>query len=82
MYLTMTSGVICGMSLSGPIFASCTAVRNTSVGAIEPRSGRYDDGYYTRMRCRLAPAAVDAYGNDVRYVRVCPDADGRYRITG
>jgi hypothetical protein len=46
------------------------------------RSGRYDYGYYTRMRCRLAPAAVDAYGNDVRYVRVCPDADGRYRITG
>ncbi len=46
------------------------------------RSGRYDSGYYVRMRCRLAPAPVDAYGNDVRYVRVCPDADGRYRITG
>jgi hypothetical protein len=46
------------------------------------RSGRYDYAYYNRMRCRLAPAAVDAYGNDVRYVRVCPDADGRYRITG
>ena len=46
------------------------------------RSGRYDYGYYTRARCRLAPAPVDAYGNDVRYVRVCPDADGRYRITG
>src|SRR5262249_17019090 len=30
------------------------------------RSGRYDYGYYTRMRCRLAPAAVDSYGNDVR----------------
>ena len=46
------------------------------------RSGRYDRDYYVRMRCRLAPAPVDAYGNDVRYVRVCPDADGRYRITG
>ena len=46
------------------------------------RSGRYDYGYYNRMRCRLAPAAVDAYGDDVRYVRVCPDASGRYRITG
>jgi uncharacterized protein YcfJ len=46
------------------------------------RSGRYDYGYYARMRCRLAPAAVDAYGEDVRYVRVCPDGNGRYRITG
>jgi hypothetical protein len=46
------------------------------------RSGRYDEGYYVRMRCRLAPAPVDAYGRDVRYVRVCPDSDGRYRITG
>jgi hypothetical protein len=46
------------------------------------RSGRYDYSYYTRMRCRLAPAPVDAYGEDIRYVRVCPDADGRYRITG
>jgi hypothetical protein len=46
------------------------------------RSGRYDSGYYARMRCRLAPAPVDAYGEDIRYVRVCPDADGRYRITG
>lgn len=46
------------------------------------RSGRYNYGYYSRMRCRLAPAAVDAYGDDVRYVRVCPDASGRYRITG
>lgn len=46
------------------------------------RSGRYDRDYYVRMRCRLAPAPVDAYGNDVRYVRVCPDSDGRYRITG
>ena len=46
------------------------------------RSGRYDYGYYSRMRCRLAPAPVDPDGRDVRYVRVCPDADGRYRITG
>jgi hypothetical protein len=46
------------------------------------RSGRYDYGYYTRMRCRLAPAPIDNDGRDYRYVRVCPDADGRYRITG
>ncbi|HEX7945904.1 MAG TPA: glycine zipper domain-containing protein [Phenylobacterium sp.] len=55
---------------------------------IEYREGRnryssaYDYGYYTRQRCRLAPAPVDAYGRDYRYVRVCPDQDGRYRITG
>ena len=42
----------------------------------------YDYGYYTRQRCRLAAAPVDAYGRDIRYVRVCPDQDGRYRITG
>ena len=36
MYLTMTGAVMCGMSLSGPIFASCTAARNRSVGAIDP----------------------------------------------
>jgi hypothetical protein len=48
--------------------------------APEYRTGRYDD--YARMRCRLAPAPIDRDGQDVRYVRVCPDADGRYRITG
>lgn len=45
-------------------------------------SSAYDYGYYERNRCRLAPAPVDAYGRDYRYVRVCPDAEGRYRITG
>lgn len=55
---------------------------------VEYREGRqryasaYDYGYYTRQRCRLAAAPVDAYGRDVRYVRVCPDSEGRYRITG
>lgn len=44
------------------------------------RSSRYS--YYTQQRCRLAPAPVDNAGNDYRYVRVCPDAEGRYRITG
>jgi hypothetical protein len=46
------------------------------------RSGRYDYGYYNRMRCRLVAAPIDGDGRDYRYVRVCPDADGRYRITG
>ena len=47
------------------------------------RSGRYSAGYYMRERCRLAQAPID-WGDrvDYRYVRVCPDADGRYRITG
>jgi len=44
------------------------------------RSGRYDYSYYSNQRCRLAPAPVA--GDQYRYVRVCPDSDGRYRITG
>ena len=39
MYLTMSSAVMCGMSLSGPTFASCTAARNRSVDASAPHSG-------------------------------------------
>jgi len=45
-------------------------------------SGRYNYSYYTRQRCRLAAAPVDPYDRDYRYVRVCPDRDGRYRISG
>jgi hypothetical protein len=44
------------------------------------RSGRYDYAYYERQRCRLAPAPVN--DDEYRYVRVCPDNEGRYRITG
>ena len=44
------------------------------------RTSRYSD--YQRMGCRLATAPVDTYGQDYRYVRVCPDPDGRYRIVG
>ena len=44
------------------------------------RGDRYD--YYVRTGCRLAPAPVNSYGSDYRYVRVCPDPDGRYRIVG
>jgi hypothetical protein len=47
------------------------------------RSGRYDYSYYTRQRCRLAIAPAQWGGReDYRYVRVCPDDRGRYRITG
>ena len=64
----------------GPYFAY-----NDTVPYRESRSWRYganDSTYYTRQRCRLAPAPVDSNGHDYRYVRVCPDANGRYRITG
>jgi len=43
------------------------------------RSGQYDYAYYEDQRCRLAPAPVS--GDQYRYVRVCPDSQGRYRIT-
>ncbi|MDP3659189.1 glycine zipper 2TM domain-containing protein [Phenylobacterium sp.] len=48
------------------------------------RSGRYDTAYYNRQRCRLAPAPVEWNNgaSEYRYVRVCPDGAGRYRITG
>ena len=46
-------------------------------------SGRYDYRTYRRLGCRLAAApAYDQGVTDYRYVRVCPDSDGRYRITG
>ncbi len=46
------------------------------------RSGRYSANAYSRMHCRLAVAPIDNDDRDFRYVRVCPDPDGRYRITG
>lgn len=47
------------------------------------RSGRYAYNDYYRRGCRLAPAPVDWRGRtEYRYVRVCPDSSGRYRITG
>jgi hypothetical protein len=46
------------------------------------RSGRFDYDYYMRNRCRLAIAPAEWDGRvDYRYVRVCPDASGRFRIT-
>lgn len=41
--------------------------------------GRYAYSYYNEHRCRLAPARTD--DGDYAYVRVCPDRDGRYRLT-
>lgn len=55
----------------------------------------YREGYYDQRgtwrttptpsmyaNCRLAPAPTTAYGSEYRYVRVCPDENRRYRITG
>ncbi len=44
--------------------------------------GHYGYDYYRRHNCRLAvaPAYIDG-GVEDRYVRVCPDSSGRYRIT-
>jgi hypothetical protein len=35
---------------------------------------------YSQRGCRLAPAPVNS--SDYRYVRVCPDGSGRYRVAG
>jgi hypothetical protein len=44
-------------------------------------SGAAYDNY--RQRCRLAPADTDYNGRvETRYVRVCPDSEGRYRVQG
>ncbi|MHB8530861.1 MAG: hypothetical protein ACYC8V_15285, partial [Caulobacteraceae bacterium] len=46
------------------------------------RSGRYDYAWYRDHNCRLAVARGRWEDRDEeRYVRVCPDADGRYRLT-
>jgi hypothetical protein len=39
MYLTMIGAETCGMSLSGRIFASCTAERNRPAGTTDPQTG-------------------------------------------
>lgn len=45
-------------------------------------SGRYGYNAYARRGCRLAPAPAEYAGRvEYRYVRVCPDSRGRYRIT-
>ena len=50
--------------------------------AAEAHEGwRYDRDRRRGCRLALAPAYVDGRTED-RYVRVCPDSDGRYRITG
>jgi len=46
-------------------------------------SGQYGYNQYNRRGCRLASAPTEYNGRvEYRYVRVCPDRQGRYRITG
>jgi hypothetical protein len=61
----------------------------TQSETIPYREDVYASGYdpnryrtWTSRRCRLAAAPVDSYGQDYRYVRVCPDSSGRYRFVG
>jgi len=56
--------------------------RNQTVAYREDWDGRGDPRFVSRG-CRLAaaPAYYDGV-TDFRYVRVCPDRGGRYRITG
>jgi hypothetical protein len=64
----------------GPYFAYSETIPYREGG--ERYASRYDYDWYASHRCRLAAAPVDPDGRDIRYVRVCPDGDGRYRITG
>ena len=44
-------------------------------------SGRHDYAYYSQEGCRLAVAPARLGDNEeLRYVRVCPDGSGRYRL--
>jgi hypothetical protein len=62
---------------------SQTSAYREPVYAPGQRSGRYSRKWYSNNRCRLAVAPTEWGGrSDYRYVRVCPDRRGRYRITG
>lgn len=45
-------------------------------------ASNHDRRWYQRHGCRMAASPVDPYGREIRYVRVCPDDEGRFRITG
>jgi hypothetical protein len=65
---------------NGPYFT-----RDQTIAYREANGYGYDPNRYRQYNsrgCRLAAAPVDSYGQDYRYVRVCPDSSGRYRITG
>lgn len=88
---------VLGASVNNSVGSRATSnVRCDSYGAYYTYSETrpYREGYYdaqgrwrtTRTsqayaRCRIAPAPTNAYASEYRYVRVCPDRSGRYRIT-
>jgi uncharacterized protein YcfJ len=63
----------------GVVYYNYTDTVPYQVDASAPQDPRTAD--YINRGCRMAPAAVNN-SQDVRYVRVCPDPDGRYRIVG
>lgn len=56
-------------------YADTVPYQADTAAPADPRTAEY-----VSRGCRLAPAAVE--GQEARYVRVCPDASGRYRISG
>lgn len=64
----------------GPYFSRAETIPYRESYAYGYDADRYRR--YSSMGCRLAAAPVDSYGQDYRYVRVCPDASGRYRLVG
>lgn len=91
-----TEGAVLGAVVGGALGASIgrSAARCDSRGYYFTRAqtipyrearwerDRYGYTYYNRRGCRLAPAPAEYAGRvEYRYVRVCPDRMGRYRIT-
>lgn len=87
-----TEGAVLGALVGGALGANVgsTAAKCDRSGYYYSYSQTYpyrDDyasnmSFYSRRGCRLAPAPAYFDGVvDYRYVRVCPDGSGRYRIT-
>jgi hypothetical protein len=91
------NSAVLGSVVNGQVGQQTTSnVRCDSRGPYYTRSQTvtYREGYYDGYgrwvstptprqysNCRLAPAPANTYGSEYRYVRVCPDSSGRYRIT-
>lgn len=68
---------------NGYYYSKDQTISYREAGYNRNRSSRYAYNQYSRRGCRLAPAPVEYNGRvEDRYVRVCPDGSGRYRITG
>lgn len=68
---------------NGYYYSKDQTISYREAGYNRDRNRRYAYNQYSRRGCRLAPAPVEYNGRvEDRYVRVCPDGNGRYRITG